>query len=197
MKSCIDTIVQLSASGYKVEHQFLNGCSNICVARTVLAYDFLRSDADTLLFIDADLSWDTAGALRLVESPHDVIAGVYPAKQDDIHWLAKWREGQTRLLEADGLPGGFLKITRRALEKIAEKFPELHCKYRDRDMTAFFENAIVDGELRGEDYAFCWRWQQCGGKAFLDPDITFEHYGRKAWQGNLQTYLTAHKRAAA
>lgn len=197
LKSAIHTFMLLTAKGYKVNHDVMSGCSNICVARNVMAQDFLDSENDILLFIDSDLSWPAEAALALVESPHDVIGGAYPAKQDDTHWLAKFRPGNTRLHEADGLPGGFLKITRKAMLKMVKQFPELRCKYKkDREMTALFDNGIFDGEYLGEDFAFTKRWQQCGGKAFLEPNITFEHYGRKAWSGNLNDYLSSLTRAA-
>jgi hypothetical protein len=189
MKSCLNTIMLMTNQGISVSHNFLNGCSNICVARAVLADDFLQSGAKSMLFIDADLSWRPEDAIRVAMSPHDVIGGVYPSKEDNSKWLGKWRPGPTRLLEADGLPGGFLKISRNAFATIAEKFPQLRCDYRGRDMHAYFENGIFDGEYLGEDFAFTRRWQQCGGKAFIDPDVTFEHYGHKAWSGNLSQYI--------
>lgn len=187
MNSWFRTVLLLASKGFTCESAFMQGNALITSARNILAQDFLDSTADTLLFIDSDLSWRPEDALRLVQSPHDVIAGVYPAKCDEIKWLAKFKPGQTRLLEADGLPGGFLKISRRALEKLSETVPQYD--YRGRKMYAFFETAIVDGEYLGEDYAFTHRWKQTGEKAFIDPDCTFEHFGHKAWSGNLNDYL--------
>lgn len=190
MKSAISTFMLLSKKGYEIQHDAMSACSNICVARNVMLQDFMDSKATAILFIDADLSWPAEAALRLIESPHDVIGGAYPAKQDQAGFLVKVRPGATRLLEADGLPGGFLKITRRAVMKMQERFVDLKCTYKgDREMFTLFDNGIFDGEYLGEDFAFTRRWQQCGGKAFVDPDIEFEHYGRKAWRGRLNDYV--------
>jgi hypothetical protein len=190
LKSALHTFILLTNNGYQVNHDVMSGCSNICVARNVMLADFMDSNAKCILFIDSDLCWEPEAALRLVQSPHDVIGGVYPAKQDDPLFLAKFKEGNTRLLEADGMPGGFLKITRKAVEKMMKEYPAMKCKYKnDRTIYSFFDNGIVDGVYVGEDYAFCHRWTSIGEKAFIDPDITFEHYGRKYWTGNLAESL--------
>jgi len=129
-------------------------------------------------------------AVKLCNSPHDVIGGSYPGKSDEVHFHGlNMKPGPTKLMEVDGLPGGFLKITRRALEKIARKFPDLAFEYNGIKCHGWFENAIVDGEYLTEDYAFTWRWKQCGGKAFMDPDMTFSHFGNKVWQGNLHDHI--------
>jgi hypothetical protein len=190
LKSAISTFMLLTNKGHQVEHDAMTGCSNICVARNVMLADFMASENDVLLFIDSDMSWPAEAALNLVESPHDVIGGAYPAKQDETYFLAKWRKGQTRLLEADGLPGGFLKITRKAVKKMQEHFPELRATHKgQREIYTLFDNGIFDGEYLGEDYAFTKRWQMTGGKAFIDPDIDFEHYGRKVYSGNLKNHV--------
>jgi glycosyltransferase involved in cell wall biosynthesis len=190
MKSVIATFMLLTKNGHEVQHDTMTGCSNICVARNVMLQDFMDGDADAILFIDADLSWPAEAALRLVRSPHDVIGGAYPAKQDDTFFLAKVKPSATRLMEADGLPGGFLKITRKAVKQMQDRFTDLRCTYKGgREMFTLFDNGIFDGEYLGEDYAFTRRWQQCGSKAFVDPDIQFEHYGRKAWSGSLSDHV--------
>jgi hypothetical protein len=193
LKSIIHTFMLLSNSGYKVSHDIMSSNSLIPLARNIMVQDFLDSGAHTLLFIDADLSWEPQAALRLVQNPHDVVSGAYPCKDDaNPRWAGMWMAGRLgRNMEASGLPGGFLKVSRRAIKQIIEKHPELKCKYQNREMHAIFDTAIVDGEYLGEDYAFTHRWRQCGGKAFIDPDITFSHYGHKAWTGNLREFLLA------
>lgn len=200
-KSIIETFILLANEGFQVEHDVMIGCSNICVARNVMLADFLDSQADTLFFIDSDLSWKASDAVRVIGSPHDVIGGVYPAKNDEVHFLAKWSSRPTKLLVAEGLPGGFLKVSRKAILKMCNQFPQLRARYKHkRDIVALFDNGIFDGEYLGEDFAFTKRWQACGGTAYIDPDITFEHYGHKAWSGNLNDYLqlnrSGHARSA-
>jgi hypothetical protein len=190
LKSVISTFMLLTNKGYQVEHDAMTGCSNICVARNVMLADFMATEAETMLFIDADLSWPPEAALKILECPHDVVGGAYPAKTEETHFLAKWRKGHTRLLEAEGLPGGFLKITRKAVTAMQVKFPELRASYKGkREIFTLFDNGVFDGEYLGEDFAFTKRWQICGGKAFIEPDIAFEHYGRKVYSGNLNDIL--------
>lgn len=188
----------LSQNGYQVSLDAMSGCSNICVARNVMLADFMESGAKCALFIDADLAWNPSDALKLIQSPHDVIGGAYPVKQDGGGFLARVKSGPTKLFETDGLAGGFMKVTRNAVLKMQKKFPELKARYKkDREIYALFDNGIFDGEYTGEDYAFTRRWMQTGGKAFIDPDMIFEHYGRKAWSGSLSDYLIAREGAKA
>jgi hypothetical protein len=199
VRSWLATMILFANNNLSVEHDVLCGCSNVAVARCLLAQNFLDSDCHTMLCIDADLGWKSEEALRLVQSPHEVVCGVYPAKVEYEKWPADWKPGQTRLLEAGmGIPGGFVKIKRSALEKMAKQFPELLCTYNDgRPINGFFLDGIFEGQLMSEDYAFCQRWKQCGEKAFIDPDMTFEHRGMKTWSGNLAKSLKARDRAAA
>jgi len=42
----------------------------------------------------------------------------------------------------------------------------------------------------GEDYAFCRRWEERGGEAWLVPDLDLTHHSAdKAYPGNFHTYL--------
>ena len=38
-------------------------------------------------------------------------------------------------------------------------------------------------EIWGEDFTFCKRWRDIGGKVYLDALLRFQHIGRKAWSG--------------
>ena len=183
--SMMNTLMLLTQRGHDVEQSFRCGNSNVCLVRCLMAAEFMETGRDVMLFIDDDMSWQAEDALKLIESPHDVIGGIYPAKCNvERYNVLRPSKTSTNLMQCEGLPGGFLKITRKALVKIAKKFPELAFSFNDMKAHAFFDNAIVNGEYLTEDYAFTWRWLQCGGKAFFYPDMKFGHYGSKAWHGN-------------
>ena len=184
------TIALLGQHGLSTKPLTLTNNAIISFARALLAQHFLESGAEHLLFIDADLSWDPQGALALIRSPHDVIGGVYPAKTPDyakVFQTRHMRETATgNLIETDGIPGGFMRIRRRAMLKMKEAYPETRCNYKGIDLHLLFENMILaDGTPLGEDYAFCERWRRIGGKIFIYPDISFSHFGRHEWQGNM------------
>ena len=95
-------------------------------------------------------------------------------------------------------PTGFMAIKRGAFEKLEEKFPELNCKNdhqnRDFDNYCAVFDCMIDPDSRrylSEDYAFCRRWQQCGGRIFADINTTLGHVGNLPFTGCLNDRLKA------
>src|SRR5262249_61656015 len=75
---CEWALRQLEDAGVRVARR--GGCSAIDVARNELASDALHDGAEALMFIDADIGFDPADALRLLARPEPVVAGIYPKK---------------------------------------------------------------------------------------------------------------------
>ena len=104
-------------------------------------------------------------------------------------------DGFVELLDG---PTGFMAIKRGAFEKLEEKFPELNCKNdhqnRDFDNYCAVFDCMIDPDSRrylSEDYAFCRRWQQCGGKIYADINTTLGHVGNLPFSGCLNDRLKA------
>ena len=95
-------------------------------------------------------------------------------------------------------PTGFMAIKREAFERLHEKFPELNCKndHQNRDFDEYCAvfDCMIDPESRrylSEDYAFCRRWQQIGGKIYADVHTTLGHVGNLPFSGCLNDRLKA------
>jgi hypothetical protein len=43
----------------------------------------------------------------------------------------------------------------------------------------------------GEDYSFCKRWRDMGGRVWVDPTISMGHLGTKIWKGRLADCFVA------
>jgi hypothetical protein len=96
-------------------------------------------------------------------------------------------------------PTGFLMIRRDVFTRMFEKYPELNCKndHQNRDFDDYCAvfDCMIDPENRrylSEDYAFCRRWQQMGGKIFADVTTTLGHVGNIRFTGRLEDRLRAH-----
>lgn len=164
------------------------GCSLVGVARNKLAKRFLESKADCLVMVDADMSWPGGELARLAQRPEHVIGGTYRAKTDDIKFHIRGNpEPVGDLLRVDGLPGGFLKISRHALETMnAQTYHE----EGGREMRDWFPVGMHEGEYWGEDYGFCRQWRESGGDVFLDPSIKLRHHdGFRAYSGDVLGWL--------
>ena len=81
-------------------------------------------------------------------------------------------------------PTGFMMIKRDVFKNLEEKFPDLWCKndHQNRDFDDYHAcfDCMIDPESKrylSEDYAFCRRFQQTGGKIFADINTTLGHVG--------------------
>ncbi len=195
----IDTLVALKGAGVSVHFKPVVGDSIISRTRNFFVSDFLASDCTDLIMIDDDLWWEPGAVQRLLSHPCDLVGGVYPKRQDDLEFPVRRSPGakvdlSTGLLEVELLPTGFLRMTRACLERMVQAYS--HLRYHDRHLPnrqfyALFwvelgkglDGDIEDLEVWGEDFTFCKRWRDIGGKVWLDTLIEFKHIGRKAWGG--------------
>jgi hypothetical protein len=93
-------------------------------------------------------------------------------------------------------PTGFMLIKREVIQKMSEHYPELNCvnDHQNRDFEtycAIFDCMIdpVSRRYLSEDYAFCRRWQQMGGKIHADVNTTLGHVGNLPFSGCLKERL--------
>jgi len=193
--SYVHSIVLAARDGWSVQTNGMSQNSLINYARAIIGQDFWESDCDVLFFVDSDLSWNPEGFLRILNTPLDVIGGAYPVKQEGVEhkFHIKVTEAPPKKTNGSNLPllvkttkiaGGFVKITRGAMERMRDAYPELKANYRGREIYMLWDTMIVKGEPLGEDFSFCQRWTDIGGEIYVDPDIDFGHYGRKVFRGN-------------
>jgi len=96
-------------------------------------------------------------------------------------------------------PTGFMMISRKALERMHEHYADtLNCKNdhqnRDFDDYCALFDCMIDPDTKrylSEDYAFCRRWQQMGGKIYADCNTTLGHVGNLPFTGCLNHRLKA------
>lgn len=184
------------------------GSAYIDDTRAALVDKFLASGADPLVMIDWDVTWDAGALVRLVDHPVDLVGGVYPRRNSDpteylVRYLPDqkelWAHPETGLLEVAGIPGGFMKCSRNMLEKMVAHYSDLQFakeSWVSGKLTGLFEsyrykhpsNPQLDRKL-GDDYAFCQRWRDMGGRVWCDPEITMAHIGRHGLVGHFGKYL--------
>jgi len=101
-----------------------------------------------------------------------------------VNFGAERRKVENGFIEVLDGPTGFMCIKREVFTKLEEKFPELWCKndHQNRDFDEYHAcfDCMIDPDNRrylSEDYAFCRRFQQCGGKIFADIHTALGHVG--------------------
>jgi glycosyltransferase involved in cell wall biosynthesis len=163
-------------------------------ARNDLVRLALEEDFDDLIFIDSDVEWNPEWVFKLLEYSEPVVGGVYPKKTDEpqfpVHALKDGMKlEENGLIEVDGLPTGFLKISKDALKKVWDASTEYTNEGRNCRMV--FDIQVQDGQLVSEDIVFCRKWHDLGGKVFVDPTMTCNHVGTKKYSGNFMEYIKA------
>ena len=190
--------VQVQSLGVKLYLTHLSGCSLITKARNSLVADFLKSDADTLLFVDADVVVSADAILRLMalSLDKDITAGIYPRRGMDRKFFLDYYLDENGGLEFDAngmmrvkrIGTGFMMIQRHVLETMVAKHPEWAYENNVDNRTdyAVFDLGLVNGEYYGEDYLFCDRAAADGFTVFLDPSISLPHVGTEKFTRDFQ-----------
>lgn len=198
----------ITAAGFDEGMTFQTGCPYISGARASMLKQALNAKADIIVFLDDDVSWNPPDLLKLVQTEGDVVGGTYRCKEDDLNYMGRIlqdAEGHPTSMREDGcleaacLPAGFLKITKEAVFKFMRAYPEL-CYGPPWDYAVdLFNHGAHEGLWWGEDYAFCRRWRDIGGKVWLVPDLNIDHNdwdiredgSWKVYDGNFHQYLLA------
>lgn len=183
----------LHKHGIKTAYLLLQGNCHVDDARNTVVRDFLASNCDELVFLDADVSWEPEHLLALCRYDVDLVGGVYPYRREtgkekmpvrNIPGI--WQPDENGLLEVDGLPTGFLKIKRPVLEKMAKTHFD---KGPGGPVPLIFERDIMDGGRRGGDIAFCMKWREMGGKCYAAANLRLGHSGKMVIKDSLAASL--------
>jgi hypothetical protein len=179
--------------GVWVEPRSAAGFSLVEYGRNWLVAEFLESKATHLFWLDADVDFPPDKIYKLFARGLDVIAGVYLTKHKTDPGFPYEPIGPVidGLQLAAKVPGGFLCMSRRAVETVCAK-----CEWHDIDHMGVVRNSprmfaleMIDENgrkrLEGEDYIACARLRAAGYKIYVETDINFTHYGRRGWEGNL------------
>ena len=199
MRSLMTDLLSLKERGDEFEVHDECGNALIADARAVIVAQFLASDCDVLVFVDSDVCWEAGALVKLVDHKADMVAGIYPQRRDPIVYNVKWSDKaelwadpETGLLEVAGVPAGFMKLSRGMLERMVEQYPdsEFYAEATpDKKAWALFADYRIGKHKMGEDYAFCRRWTDMGGKVWIDPEIRMGHVGNKTFDGHLGNWL--------
>lgn len=206
MKSLIHDMFRLVMRGDEVQIFDQLGHADIYLLRAQIVSHFLSDpDATDLVMIDNDVGWQAEGLNDLLEHDVDLVAGSYPKRQDPITFMFRSAldnggdlvgDPATGLIEVWGMPGGFMRMRRPMLEKMVSHYAELN--HLDNNVPSGTTCRIFDpywiktdcgNRVLAEDYAFCQRWRDIGGKVYMDASISMAHIGTKPYLGRLGDWV--------
>ena len=167
----------------------LSNESNINRGRNSLAAKFLAGDSTHLMFIDADIQWCPEHVVKLMKADKEMVGGIYPAKTIPVKHVVNMIDNaetdlDSDLIEVGTMGTGFLLIKRSVFETMIDNGAT---KYNDDiglgsefdDYQYDFFNCTIDssGRYLTEDWSFCRKWRELGGKIWADLSIDLGHVG--------------------
>lgn len=174
-------------NGINFQIDTLSNESNVNRARNSCAAKFLSGDCTHLMFVDADIQFNPKDIVKLINHDKEIVGGIYPQKTLPPKMVVNTLnngEQQGDLIEVGTLGTGFMLIKRSVFEKMIQAgatpyvdaiglSPEENANQYD-----FFQCTIDSkGRYLTEDWSFCRRWRQLGGKIWADKTIGLTHVG--------------------
>jgi hypothetical protein len=178
------------------------GDSLVCRARQTSLANFLESDCDYYFTLDDDIALPDLAFQKLVDANKDFIGGLYRLKfrynpgtdvKDTIATRLVPNKiiniGQEHVQEVQYLSTGCVMHTRQFIEDMWEKYYDERWYYENqtlRKMVALYTPLIhpTDREYLSEDWAFCYRAQQIGYKAYAHGNVLCDHWGLEKYSFN-------------
>jgi hypothetical protein len=215
MRSILYDMQPLLARGDMVRIFDECGHADIYSLRAQIVSHFLSDpDATDLVMIDNDVAWDALGLVKLLDHDVDLVAAPYPKRDYPLQFMFRSEmengadlmgDAKSGLVEVWGMPAGFMRMKRSMLEKMVAHYSALESYDRavpsERTTRLFDPLWWEDDEGRkrvlSEDYAFCQRWRDIGGKVWMDVNIPMAHIGTHAFAGCLGEFKATEKKDAA
>jgi hypothetical protein len=177
--------------------------SLISRARNTLVAKFLpRTDSTHLMFIDADIGWDSWHLLLLLSRNKDIIGGLYPMKSMPVKWVVNSFAGaesdEHGLQEVDKTGTGFMLIKKNVFQQL-QQHPSVNAyrndtgldpKY-DQYLHTYFDTAVRNGRYYSEDWTFCENYRDIGGKVYVDKRVLLKHTGSYVYSMENQDQIMA------
>lgn len=197
--SCLLTEIAIAAqTGDTLSVSVLAGCSDLARGRNQIVHEFLESDADRLVFLDSDVTFEPGKLLKIAHYPEDIVGGAYRLKGPGpetypIAFLSDRKElwaNEHGLLEVQMVPTGFLSMSRDAFKRFRDAYPGREYQSRGITQYCYFQIPFRDGALYTEDAYFCREWREMGGQLFMDPELTLTHWhGNIPYEGHIGNWL--------
>lgn len=172
-----------------------SGNCSVNDARNEIVSEFLQTDCTDLVFVDADVRFQASDLQKLLSYDRDVVAGIYPKKTDNTEYPLQmfpgdlWTE-EDGVLEVMGVPTGFLRIRRNAVETLCKYVAHVRQKGELAPlMPIIFERTTINSYRMTGDFEFCRKWRSLDGKIFVDPEMYLAHAGKQEWEGSLGDHL--------
>ena len=190
----------LEAAGW--EHGIAQEFNNpyISFARAELIWKAFDNGADVAFMVDHDMEWEPEALMKVLNTEGDVVVGTYRYKKEEEEYMGFINLDHKNspicredgCVSAYGVPPGFMKITKAAVQRSMKANPELLYGDPLRPRMDLFQHGAKDWLWWGEDYSFSQRYVKAGGELWIVPNVNVNHYNMQTgecFKGNFHEYL--------
>ena len=199
--------------GYLSDHQIPYKYATLSDAnqsrsRAELTQAFMQTEADKILFIDADMVFTPQDVIRIASHDVPIVAGTYvkrKMKWDDVKKAIEKGDprfacygeytfacNETNTIDENGLmvvkyaPSGFWCIRREVIQKLIEHYPETRYNSQFHKYAYALNDNIIDddGTYLSNDFSFCKRVNKCGFPIYVDMMLKLGHCGLHNFPSN-------------
>lgn len=203
VKSLLKTVLALRQWGAYVDWHEHPNSSDLPLARAMLFGTFYRSPFTHMLQIDDDMGWEPYDIARMLMVKQPFVAAAGPRKAvdevqkfafsntDDFgNMLPVMQHADTGLLDVTDVGGAFVMIDQECARRMVEAYSNLEFSSSDgRTYWHLYQPFVLNRRAVGEDFAFCYRWRQIGGRVLILPDVRLQHAGSYTWAGAASDYV--------
>jgi hypothetical protein len=153
-----------------------DGNANIATA------SFLSTTLDEIVFIDTDLVFQPSDVEMLLSHDVQLVSGIYAKKKLGLEYPIvalesdpePFKRNGSDLVEVECVPRGFLRVHRDVFELMKPHVPEYECAQTGLRSWEFWKNRTGGCS---DDFMFCKRYRELGGKVLVDKRIQLLHDG--------------------
>lgn len=183
----MQTMSLLQSRGLRMQYAMELGTFT-AINREQLVRQFLKTDCQFFLSLDADTAFTPKDVLALLAADVEVVSGLYRYRQPvpphrpnhcfvDLNGKPIDTTSE-ELQECEFVPGGFLLIRRSVFEKLYETnkyvFNQGFLLPEEEGGTEWQQIASA---FEGEDRFFSRIWRETGGKLYVKADVKLGHIG--------------------
>ncbi|MDQ0395837.1 hypothetical protein [Labrys monachus] len=174
---------------------------------TAAAFRLLLADRDVAagIYPIKSLNWPAGGIPQgMTQRDFEINYASYPLNSLDQNKSPIGQHvDEHGFIEVSEAPTGFMVIKRDVFTRMMQHYPQLNYVpdgppgHPQAHLHWLFFDCMVDpdsGRYLSEDYAFCRRWRDMGGKVWADSTSKLMHLGQHNFAGNLAESLQAQGR---